>query len=348
MEQGQTLISLLAAESDRIIPFSVAALGLLVAALVMRRLRPRWLAVTAWLGMAVLSLGVASLASVRRQHAQQDAAREAFAHHISGLTDSVLAPGSALACLDAMAGESVESACEKQLFANPQSVAAAVAYTTSRLALLQDARSVKRADGDDRLDRMVARLQRGLETDRFGFVAHVLSARYGCKVDTCAQFALLSDASVVKINLQAGTYDGYVTKYQSVWLQDKGPAVARTEPEDKDGATARASLEGSAPHAGDAQQKPPVAHEVKEPIDFPSAEEIPPVSIMDPEPASGPLRGAKGSEKPAAPREASEKQKKAERAPPLPRSNPKPSKPSPKPRPEPHPASQPAPADAAQ
>jgi hypothetical protein len=235
-----------------------------------------------------------------------------------------------------MAGESVESACEKQLFANPQSVAAAVAYTASRLALLQDARSVKRADGDDRLDRMVARLQRGLETDRFGFVAHVLYARYGCKVDTCEQFALLSDASVVKINLQAGTYDGYVTKYQSGWLQGKGPAVAR------------ASLEGSVPHAGDAQQKPPVAHEVKDPIDFPSAEEIPPVSIMDPEPASGPLRGAKGAEKPAAPREASEKPKKAERAPPLPRSNPKPLKPGPKPRPEPHPVSQPAPADPAQ
>ena len=39
-----------------------------------------------------------------------------------------IAPGSALSCLDEMAGEAVEAACEKGVFASPEAVAAAVKY----------------------------------------------------------------------------------------------------------------------------------------------------------------------------------------------------------------------------
>jgi hypothetical protein len=350
MDQGQKLFSLPAVLGSRVVPLLVAAVGSFFAAISLRGRPPRWLAATAWTLFAVFCLAAAGLAGTQFYQAQRAATREALALRVDSLTERALAPGSTLSCLDSMAGEGVESACEKQLFAQPQNVAAAVAYTTSRLALLQDAFNIKPLNGADRLDRIVARLQRGLEVDRFGFVAHVLSARYGCKVDTCAQFALLSDASVVKINLQAGTYDSYVTKYQPGWLQDKGPAVALTDPENKLGTNARASLEPNAPRAADGQQKPPTAHEVKDPIDFPSADEIPPVSIMDPEPASGPLQGAKEASKeihkPAAPHESAEKKpNKAERPPPLPRSNPKAAS---KTNPKPQPASPPAPADAAQ
>ena len=44
------------------------------------------------------------------------------------LSLSAVAPGSTLACLDGVAGEAVENACEKTVFADPQSAASAVAY----------------------------------------------------------------------------------------------------------------------------------------------------------------------------------------------------------------------------
>src|SRR5262249_58417351 len=42
-------------------------------------------------------------------------------------------PGSALGCLDAIAGETVEEACENALFASPDATAAAVSYVTAQL-----------------------------------------------------------------------------------------------------------------------------------------------------------------------------------------------------------------------
>ena len=52
------------------------------------------------------------------------------------LTAHSLTPGSALPCLDAMAGEDVEAACEKALFASPLTVATATSYVEARLQLL--------------------------------------------------------------------------------------------------------------------------------------------------------------------------------------------------------------------
>src|SRR5262249_45446750 len=54
------------------------------------------------------------------------------------LAARAIAPGSPLACLDAVAGDTVETACEKTVFASPESVAAAVSYMSARLALLAD------------------------------------------------------------------------------------------------------------------------------------------------------------------------------------------------------------------
>src|SRR5579872_5134741 len=45
-------------------------------------------------------------------------------------------PGSALACLEETAGDLVEAACEKALFASPVAAAASVAYVTAQLSLL--------------------------------------------------------------------------------------------------------------------------------------------------------------------------------------------------------------------
>jgi hypothetical protein len=48
------------------------------------------------------------------------AERQALDARAFELTARAMAPGSALACLDAMAGDVVEDACEKALFASPR------------------------------------------------------------------------------------------------------------------------------------------------------------------------------------------------------------------------------------
>ena len=61
-----------------------------------------------------------------------DADRRALEIRAQALTSHALAPGSPLACLDAVAGDSVDAACEKALFASPATVAAASAYAAAR------------------------------------------------------------------------------------------------------------------------------------------------------------------------------------------------------------------------
>ena len=70
-------------------------------------------------GLAVMSL------LDRMAQDERGAERRALAQRSAELTAQALAPGSALACLEGAAGEAVENACEKTVFAGPQSTAAA-------------------------------------------------------------------------------------------------------------------------------------------------------------------------------------------------------------------------------
>src|SRR5215831_11114184 len=78
----------------------------------------------------------------RQEHAAQ---RRLLDERSAALTARAVAPGSALSCLDELAGEAVEAACEKAVFASPEAVAAAVSYVTAKLALLVD-RKERRID----------------------------------------------------------------------------------------------------------------------------------------------------------------------------------------------------------
>ncbi len=90
------------------------------------------------------------------------AARHVLDARAVELTLRAIAPGSPLACLDAVANETVEAACEKSLFANPETVAAAVAYVDARLALLADSLEFAARDRSLRgLDRTSAPRPRG-------------------------------------------------------------------------------------------------------------------------------------------------------------------------------------------
>ena len=224
-----------------------------------RRLLPIVVVVLA--GVAVVSI------LARMAQDERGAERRALAQRSAELTAQTLAPGSTLACLDGAAGEAVEGACEKTVFAGPQSTAAAVAYMAARLTLLADGLAFAR-HGDADFPAALAGLRRAIELDRFGIAAHVLAVRDGCTAERCAAFALLGDADVIKSNLKAQVFNQYVSRYAVDWNKF-APTVDKLAP-----APLASVLESTAP------SKTPLGSKYS----FPSAASIPPVSIMNAEP----------------------------------------------------------------
>jgi hypothetical protein len=200
--------------------------------------------------------------------------RRVLEGRVQDLTLRAFAPGSALACLDALAGEGIATACERDIFASPAAAAAAVSYTAARLALLADL-TTYRAGGDATIDTVLLPLRRSLEADRFGLLAHVLATRDGCGSGNCKPLALLGDAGRVRANLSDSTLQRYLDRYQPLW--SKSPDVPVAE--------ATSSQPTMTQSAGQS------AHKVSASIDFPSAASIPAVSIMNPEPKGPVLPG---------------------------------------------------------
>lgn len=213
--------------------------------------------IAALAGIAVAVAWSASTLADRSAQRELAAERQALDMRAAELTARAIAPGSVLSCLDANAGETVENSCEKALFATPQTAAAATAYVSARLLLLADG-----LDYAGRAERgyntALAGLRRAIEADRFGIVAHVMATRDGCTAEQCAAFALLRNADMVKANLKARTYESNVARYAASWSEPNTAAAAAVV------------APAGAPSA----------------IDFPTAASIPPVSIMNPEPAS--------------------------------------------------------------
>src|SRR5580704_17410062 len=216
---------------------------------------------------ASLAWAFLDAASVRDRNAE----RLALEMRAAELNTQVLAPGSPLACLDGVAGDSVEAACEKALFAAPATVAAATSYVATRLVLLADMAAYTRRGAN--IDATLLPLRHSLENDRFGFVAHALAMRDGCTSDNCKALALLHDPSRVRANLSGQTLDRYLDHYLTAWTQMPGTPVADA-----------ASPQSSAM----IQSGAPSSRKTTVDIDFPTATSIPPVSIMNAEP-KGPI-----------------------------------------------------------
>jgi hypothetical protein len=215
----------------------------------------------------------------RRNIAAEQQAIEARA---LDLATRALAPGSALACLDAMAGDVVEDACEKALFASPEAAAAAVSYVAAQLSLLAWANDHARPA---RTSASTARLRRAIEADRFGMVAQVLAERDGCTPDRCAALALLHDASRVSTNLAERPFEAFVKRFAASWPAAGGRPVASNPP----------------PVAAAAAPGPPP--KLPNNLYFPSSSSIPPVNIMTAEPAAPPPHDTTGAgEAPTPPR----------------------------------------------
>lgn len=192
--------------------------------------------------------------------------RRALVVRAEQLDAQALAPGSSLACLDAVAGAAVETACEKVVFTSPANVAAATAFVAHRLELFTAMLAYGKRGAAD-IDNLLRPLRRSLEADRFGFLAHVLALRDGCTSANCKALALLDDPAHVRANLSAKTFDHYVEHYAEIWAKSpEGAVVGAVQPG------------GQPPHKF-----------VN--IDFPTADSIPPVSIMNPEPTGPVLAG---------------------------------------------------------
>jgi hypothetical protein len=224
-------------------------------------------------------VGVAMIWALLGAPVGQDhgADRRALEMRAQELTARTLAPGSALACLDAVAGENVDAACEKALFASPATVAAATSYAAARLELLSDMAAYVKHGGRD-IDGALLPLRHSLETDAYGFLAHALAVRDGCTSQNCKALDVLGDvlgdANRVRANLSEQTLDRYLDRYLTAWAQQpNGPGpVADAAPQ------SQPTYQPGAP----GQRKVVVN------IDFPTAASIPPVSIMNPEPGTKP------------------------------------------------------------
>lgn len=242
------------------------------------------------LPIAATAMGALAVIAVldRLAVAERAADRRALLQRIAQLNLSAVAPGSMLSCLDGGAGEMIENACEMAVFANPQSAAAAAAYTSARLSLLADAVELAKR-GDPTVIDAFSAARRAVELDRYGIAAHVLAVRDGCTAERCAAFALLRDTSALKANLRVQAFDGYVERYAAAW--NKAESVAEKQPP----AAAPAPVANAFEPAGN--------HPVSSRYDFPSAASIPPVSIMNSEPPL-PKNSAAGAAAPPAGTEA--------------------------------------------
>jgi hypothetical protein len=225
-------------------------------------------------GSLVFRVAVVAIALVfgwtyLNRSAERDRAdeRRALDQRAAELVGRAIAPGSSIACLEATNTETVEGACERAVFASPETVAAATAYISARLILLADANDYT-SRRDQGYESVIAGLRRTVAADRYGLASQVLATRDGCTTDACDAFALVYDDKRLRANLKDRLFDVTVARYATNW-------PTRTRP--------LASSSPSGPTPGTAALNPPGPN-----VSFPSSQSIPPVSIMNAEPPAAP------------------------------------------------------------
>ena len=192
--------------------------------------------------------------------------RRALDQRAADLVGRAVAPGSAIACLEATNTETVEGACERAVFASPETVAAATAYLSARLSLLADAHEYT-ARRDQSYESMISGLRRTVAADRYGLASQVLATRDGCTADVCDAFGLVYDDKKLRANMRDRLFDVTVARHAVNW-------PTRTRPLASGGNT-------------------PTGVPAGPNVTFPSAASLPPVSTMTSEtPAPSPSQNA--------------------------------------------------------
>jgi hypothetical protein len=220
----------------------------------------------------------------RSAQSEKIAERHSFEQRAAALAANARAPGAVLSCLGGMAGEQVEAACERAVFATPDSVASAVNYVAAEIAFLSEALDAERRNNAD-YDALIAPMRHGLEVDRYGIVAHVMLQRDSCAADQCDDLGLLQDPNRVRANLQEKPFNALVSKYAPSW------ATMRLGPVADFSRVLPATVPGG-----------PTGVPVSSKYEFPSSSSIPAVNIMGSESAAGaaPPPSASNTNAPAA------------------------------------------------
>jgi len=222
---------------------------------------------------AIAVVALAAMTGFERYAAHERAAeRRALLHRHLDLDRSAITSGSALTCLNGAAGDAVEQACEKAIFASAPAVAAAVSYTGLRLTLLAEAVAFA-GQSEAAFLTAFAASRRAIELDRFGLAAHVLALRDGCTPERCDGFALVRDSGVLKANLRNRVFDQYVSRHADGW---SAPAAREAAPQ-------VSQSRDAAPPAVALAEPPAIARAATGQNNVPRTV-IPPVSIMDSEP----------------------------------------------------------------
>lgn len=234
---------------------AVAVVLFVVALLVVLVRSSRTFAIGAFVVLALLAAGLAATMLPR----------EPAEHQVASISASDVPTLPALACLDELAGDVVETACERAVFASAETTAAAVSYTAAQISRLASYGNV--AAANKVMTPPLRALRRAVERDRFGMVAHVLATRDECTLSKCALFASLTNTAQIANNMNERVYDGLVAKHATVW----GQPVPTLPP-----------VAGVVALPGEPER--PTGKPVSG--DFPSSASIPPVSIMAPEPAT--------------------------------------------------------------
>jgi hypothetical protein len=249
---------------------------------------------SALVGLAIVGYAVWASSIVIERFGPNDRVGDlrAFEQRAQGLLALAMQSGSSLSCLDQGSNEQVMLGCERAVFASPESVAAAVTFVSARLGMLVDGLDASARAGDASYDNVLAQLRSGLESDPFGIVAHVFLQQANCQPEQCEALALLRDPNKVRVHLQDKTFDTLVTRHSTAWGQSRPMADA--------GRGAATAVVNPAPSSV-------AGAPVSSKYEFPSAASIPPVSIMNSEPAQPVTAPAAAAASPAAaPREARE------------------------------------------
>ena len=229
--------------------------------------------------IALLAIGIASTTTVRGFGTSGGRTASDSPIDYRATASPQIAAAPALACLDGLAGDSVETACEKAVFGSPDTAAAAVSYAASQISRVIAASSARAPTPEQQL------LKRVVERDRYGLVAQVVSVRDRCVVTDCPLFRVLSDSSQIRSNMNDRLYDALVARYSPSWSS----AAAAPPPSPAAGLLAGVPAATGRPNS----------------VDFANSAAIPPVNIMTPEPPAQPVAGMpKQQAAPPAPRRA--------------------------------------------
>ncbi len=202
-------------------------------------------------------LGLRQLEGMSRR-----AERNVLEERAAALLARASQPGSVLACVDGASEPALAEACERTLFAEPQRVAAALAHVRERLLFVSDAVAYAEARDASYLDR-VKEFRDSVETDAYGFVAHVMATEDKCTAEACARFRILRDPAKVKDNLAAKRMEGLVGKHAAAWREPEKPAqprpAAAPAPVAEPAPTPPAAATPAPPAAAPAPQRPGAA-----------------------------------------------------------------------------------------